>query len=124
MSGAGLPCIARSTTDIVHVRTHGPVNLYAGSYSDADLQRWAVSPSGKGQGRDGLVDFDKRRPRLKTLLGSGRASLGRSADDAHTCAISSTTMHAPLVDIAACSSGSSNRSNDGFENPAMRIPLL
>ena len=42
MSSAGLACIARSTTDVVYVRTHGPgESLYAGSYSNADLQRWA-----------------------------------------------------------------------------------
>ncbi len=43
MSGANLPCVLRSTTDIVYVRLHGPDHdhLYAGSYSDADLQWWA-----------------------------------------------------------------------------------
>ncbi len=51
--GAGLPCIARSTTDAVYVRMHGPgESLDVGSYSDADLQRWAVSPSG-GQAATG-----------------------------------------------------------------------
>lgn len=39
MSGAGLPYIARSTTDVVYMRTHGPgESPYAGSYSDADLR--------------------------------------------------------------------------------------
>lgn len=43
MSGAGLPCILRATSDIVYVRLHGPDHhhLYGGSYSDADLRWWA-----------------------------------------------------------------------------------
>jgi uncharacterized protein YecE (DUF72 family) len=43
MSGANLPCVLRSTTDLVYVRLHGPDHhhLYAGSYSDADLAWWA-----------------------------------------------------------------------------------
>ncbi len=43
MSGAGLPCVLRATSDIVYVRMHGPDHerLYAGSYSDADLGWWA-----------------------------------------------------------------------------------
>jgi len=43
MSGAGLPCILRATTDFVYLRLHGPDHdaLYGGSYSDADLAWWA-----------------------------------------------------------------------------------
>ena len=43
MSGANVPCVLRATTDFAYVRMHGPVHhqLYAGSYSDADLQWWA-----------------------------------------------------------------------------------
>lgn len=43
MSGAGLPCVLRATTDFVYVRLHGPDqhHLYAGSYPDADLRWWA-----------------------------------------------------------------------------------
>ncbi len=43
MSGAGLPCILRATSDVVYVRFHGPdpERLYIGSYSDADLDTWA-----------------------------------------------------------------------------------
>jgi len=43
MSGAGLPCVLRATTDFVYVRMHGPdrEHLYAGSYLDADLRWWA-----------------------------------------------------------------------------------
>jgi uncharacterized protein YecE (DUF72 family) len=43
MSGAGLPCVLRATAPFVYVRLHGPdfANLYAGSYSDADLGWWA-----------------------------------------------------------------------------------
>jgi uncharacterized protein YecE (DUF72 family) len=43
MSGAGLPCIPRATTDFVYVRMHGPDPdaMYAGSYSVDELRRWA-----------------------------------------------------------------------------------
>jgi uncharacterized protein YecE (DUF72 family) len=43
MSGAGLPCVLRATTDFTYVRLHGPDHhhLYAGSYPDADLRWWA-----------------------------------------------------------------------------------
>jgi uncharacterized protein YecE (DUF72 family) len=43
MSGAQLPCVLRSTAPFVYVRLHGPdhQHLYAGSYSDTDLQWWA-----------------------------------------------------------------------------------
>lgn len=43
MSGAGLACIPRATTDIAYVRMHGPDSeqLYVGSYDDAELKRWA-----------------------------------------------------------------------------------
>lgn len=42
-SGAHLPCVLRATTSWVYVRLHGPDpdHLYAGSYSDADLDWWA-----------------------------------------------------------------------------------
>ena len=43
MSGAGLPCVLRATAPFVYVRWHGPdhEHLYAGSYSDDDLDWWA-----------------------------------------------------------------------------------
>jgi uncharacterized protein YecE (DUF72 family) len=43
MSGAGLPLVLRATTDVVYLRMHGPdsESLYAGSYSDDQLRRWA-----------------------------------------------------------------------------------
>lgn len=43
MSGAHLPCVLRRTASLVYVRFHGPDqdHLYAGSYSDADLDWWA-----------------------------------------------------------------------------------
>lgn len=43
MSGLGLECIPRATTDLVYIRMHGPdpEANYAGSYSDHDLRRWA-----------------------------------------------------------------------------------
>lgn len=42
-SGLGLQCTARATTDFVYIRMHGPETAapYAGSYSTAELQRWA-----------------------------------------------------------------------------------
>jgi uncharacterized protein YecE (DUF72 family) len=44
ISGAGLPCVLRVTTDFAYVRLHGPDHdhLYAGSYPDADLDWWAA----------------------------------------------------------------------------------
>lgn len=44
MSGAHLPCILRATAPFVYIRLHGPDHtyLYAGSYSDQDLQWWAA----------------------------------------------------------------------------------
>lgn len=43
MSGAHLPCNLRATASFVYLRMHGPdhEHLYAGSYSDEDLQWWA-----------------------------------------------------------------------------------
>ncbi len=61
MSGAGLRCVLRATTDVVYVRMHGPdsQSLYAGSYSDDDLRWWADRVADwDGQGRDVLVYFN------------------------------------------------------------------
>jgi uncharacterized protein YecE (DUF72 family) len=43
MSGAGLVCIPRATSDLVYIRLHGPepASLYTGSYSDVQLREWA-----------------------------------------------------------------------------------
>ena len=43
MSGAGLACVPRATSNLVYVRMHGPepASLYTGSYSDRDLHEWA-----------------------------------------------------------------------------------
>lgn len=43
MSGGGLPCIPRATTDLVYVRMHGPDSdsMYAGCYSTDELRGWA-----------------------------------------------------------------------------------
>ncbi|MEE3064445.1 MAG: DUF72 domain-containing protein [Actinomycetota bacterium] len=43
MSGAGLACIPRATTDLVYIRMHGPDpdSLYTGSYPDDELRSWA-----------------------------------------------------------------------------------
>jgi uncharacterized protein YecE (DUF72 family) len=60
-SGAGLPCVLQATSDLVYVRMHGPdqSTLYAGSYSDADLQWWADRIlEWADQNRDVLVYFN------------------------------------------------------------------
>lgn len=43
MSGAGMACVPRATSELVYVRLHGPepASLYTGSYSDSDLREWA-----------------------------------------------------------------------------------
>ncbi|BBY20514.1 DUF72 domain-containing protein [Mycobacterium stomatepiae] len=43
MSGAGLACIPRATTDLVYIRMHGPGSdpIYTGSYPDDELRCWA-----------------------------------------------------------------------------------
>ena len=54
MSGAGLPCVLRATSDLVYIRLHGPDqgSLYAGSYSSDDLAWWAERVrEWEGQGR-------------------------------------------------------------------------
>jgi uncharacterized protein YecE (DUF72 family) len=61
MSGAGLPCLLRATTDFVYVRMHGPdhQHLYAGSYSDGDLTWWAERAREWQQaGKDVFVYFN------------------------------------------------------------------
>jgi uncharacterized protein YecE (DUF72 family) len=61
MSGAGLPCVPRATTDVVYVRMHGSdsESLYAGSYSDDDLRWWAERIiDWDADGRDVLVYFN------------------------------------------------------------------
>ena len=61
MSGAGLPCVLRATTDAVYVRMHGPdsESLYTGSYSDDELRWWADRIAGwDAHGRDVLVYFN------------------------------------------------------------------
>lgn len=42
-SGAGLKTVPVATSDLVYVRMHGPSqdSMYAGSYPDAELRRWA-----------------------------------------------------------------------------------
>ena len=61
MSGAGLPCIPRATTDLVYVRMHGPDPdaMYEGSYPDDDLRRWAVLiGEWDGDGKDVWMYFN------------------------------------------------------------------
>jgi uncharacterized protein YecE (DUF72 family) len=61
MSGAGLRCVLRATSNVVYVRMHGPDRepMYAGSYSDEDLRWWADRiTEWHEQGRDVLVYFN------------------------------------------------------------------
>jgi uncharacterized protein YecE (DUF72 family) len=61
MSGAGLPCIPRATTDLVYVRMHGPDPdaMYAGSYSPDELLGWAEQiGQWSSEGRDVWMYFN------------------------------------------------------------------
>ncbi|MGO9928002.1 MAG: DUF72 domain-containing protein [Mycobacterium sp.] len=61
MSGGGLACIPRATTDLVYVRMHGPDRdaMYAGCYSNDELRRWADRITHwDGDGRDVWVYFN------------------------------------------------------------------
>ena len=61
MSGAHLPCILRSTAPFVYVRMHGPdhQNLYVGSYSDDNLQWWAIrAKEWERQGKEVYIYFN------------------------------------------------------------------
>ncbi len=59
MSGAGLPCVLRTTSDTVYVRMHGPDHdtLYGGSYSDDDLRWWSDRVT-EWAGKDVYVYFN------------------------------------------------------------------
>ena len=81
MSGAHLPCILRATAPFVYVRMHGPdpEHLYAGSYSEEDLQWWAArirewEHSGKDVyayfNNDGEGHAVRNARRLRELLGA------------------------------------------------------
>jgi uncharacterized protein YecE (DUF72 family) len=61
MSGGGLACVPRATTDLVYVRLHGPDQdaIYAGCYSDDELRRWANRiAQWDREGRDVWVYFN------------------------------------------------------------------
>ena len=61
MSGAGLACIARATTDVVYIRMHGPDpdSMYAGSYPAKELRRWAERITDwDSEGRDVWIYFN------------------------------------------------------------------
>jgi uncharacterized protein YecE (DUF72 family) len=61
MSGAGLKCVPRATSELVYVRMHGPPpdSMYAGSYPDDDLRWWAETLAGwRDEGRRVLVYFN------------------------------------------------------------------
>ena len=81
MSGAGLPCVLRSTATFVYVRMHGPDahHLYGGSYSDADLCWWADRVrEWTAMSRDVYVYFNndgdgnavRNADRLRALIGA------------------------------------------------------
>lgn len=61
MSGAGLRCVPRATSDLVYLRMHGPPqdSIYAGSYTDDELRQWAERISAwHAEGRRVLVYFN------------------------------------------------------------------
>ena len=61
MSGAGLSCVPRATSDLVYIRMHGPPqdSIYAGSYTDDELREWADRIAGwHDEGRRVLVYFN------------------------------------------------------------------
>lgn len=61
MSGAGLRCVPRATSDLVYLRMHGPSqdSLYAGSYPDDALRRWADRIAAwDAEGRRVLIYFN------------------------------------------------------------------
>lgn len=61
MSGAGLQCISRATTDLVYVRMHGPDPnaRYGGSYSPDELRWWAERIGDwESEGRDVWLYFN------------------------------------------------------------------
>ncbi|MFB0834378.1 DUF72 domain-containing protein [Arthrobacter halodurans] len=82
MSGANLPCVLATTAPFVYVRMHGPDHnhLYAGSYSDADLQWWADRiRTWQADGKDVFVYFNndgegnavRNADTLRHILGQG-----------------------------------------------------
>jgi uncharacterized protein YecE (DUF72 family) len=60
MSGAGLACIPRATTDFAYIRMHGPDQdaSYAGDYSDDELRRWADRITEWSRDRDVWMYFN------------------------------------------------------------------
>jgi uncharacterized protein YecE (DUF72 family) len=61
MSGPGLACIPRATTDFVYIRMHGPDHgaIYAGNYSGGELRGWAERiAQWLGDGRDVWMYFN------------------------------------------------------------------
>jgi uncharacterized protein YecE (DUF72 family) len=80
ISGPGMPCVLRATTDLVYVRMHGPdtAPVYAGDYTESDLRCWA-DRIGEWQDQDRrvLVYFNndgqghavRNALRLRELLG-------------------------------------------------------
>ncbi len=67
MSGAGMACVPRATSDLVYVRMHGPepASLYTGSYSDEELREWAdrSDVAERGQAGRRVLQQRSRRPR-------------------------------------------------------------
>ena len=61
MSGTNLRCVPRATSDLVYIRMHGPDqdSMYAGSYPEDELRRWADRILGwQDEGRRVLVYFN------------------------------------------------------------------
>lgn len=81
VSGPGLPCVLRATSDLVYLRMHGPETdpIYAGSYTGDDLRWWADRiTEWQEQGRRVAVYFNndgqghavRNALQLRELLGS------------------------------------------------------
>jgi uncharacterized protein YecE (DUF72 family) len=82
MSGAGLRCVPRATSDLVYIRMHGPDQnaMYEGSYAEDELRRWADRAlAWRQEGRRVLIYFNNdlgghavRNARtLKEMVASG-----------------------------------------------------
>jgi uncharacterized protein YecE (DUF72 family) len=82
MSGAGLPCVPRATSDLAYIRMHGPepASLYTGSYSEDALREWAdrlLAWQGEGKRVDVYFNNDlgghavRNARRLRELVAPG-----------------------------------------------------
>jgi uncharacterized protein YecE (DUF72 family) len=82
MSGPGLDCLARATTDLAYVRFHGSAAapMYQGGYTEDELREWAeIIHAWRGEGRAVFAYFNndahgwalRNADRLREILGIG-----------------------------------------------------